>query len=193
MITQSKAAAWLAVAALLLSVEALVAGMDVKVGASKTFDFTKVRTWDWNPRGTGEVKMARTQQDDPDAMHASVDPIIVAAAVEQMKTKRGIEQQASKPDVVLNYYLLLTTGQSAQVFGQFLPATTAWGVPPFLSSTQSLQMMNEGALVFDFSAGDTVVWRGVAQAKIKPDAATDKRTALLREAVRDLLKKFPPS
>jgi len=52
--------------------------------------------------------------------------------------------------------------------------------------------MNMGSLVLDLTAQDVVVWRGVAQAKIKLGEDTDKRTALLREAVRDLLKRFPP-
>ena len=47
-------------------------------------------------------------------------------------------------------------------------------------------------MVLDLTAQDVVVWRGVAQAQIKPDAPTDKRESLLREAVRDLLKRYPP-
>ena len=81
---------------------------------------------------------------------------------------------------------------SAQTMGQFLPATTAWGLPPFEQATQSLKMMNQGSLVLDLSAKDVVVWRGVAQAKIKIDADDKKREALLREAVRDLLRRYPP-
>ena len=61
---------------------------------------------------------------------------------------------------------------STQTMGQFLPATTAWGLPPFPQATQSLKIMNRGSLVLDLSAKGTVVWRGVAQAKIKMDATT---------------------
>ena len=49
-----------------------------------------------------------------------------------------------------------------------------------------------GSLVLDFSANGTVVWRGVAQAQIKMDADDKKREAILREGVRDLLKRYPP-
>jgi hypothetical protein len=36
------------------------------------------------------------------------------------------------------------------------------------------------------------VWRGVAQAKIKFGIDAKKRESLLREAVHDLLRRFPP-
>ena len=52
--------------------------------------------------------------------------------------------------------------------------------------------MNQGSLVLDLSAKGTVVWRGVAQANIKIDADDKKREALLREGVRDLLRRYPP-
>ena len=46
--------------------------------------------------------------------------------------------------------------------------------------------------MLDLSAKGTVVWRGVAQAEIK--IGSDRRSAkpLLREGVRDLLKRYPP-
>jgi hypothetical protein len=99
---------------------------------------------------------------------------------------------AADPHLTVHYYLLLTTNMSAQTIGQFLPATTSWGLPPFAQATQSLEMMNSGSLVLDLSAKGTVVWRGVAQANIKMDATAKKREALLREAIRDLLRRFPP-
>ena len=53
--------------------------------------------------------------------------------------------------------------------------------------------MNQGSLVLDLSAKGHVVWRGVAQAQIKPGCADGKkREALLRDAVREVLKRYPP-
>jgi hypothetical protein len=135
--------------------------------------------------------MARTQEDDPDAMRKRAEPIIAEAVVAEM-SRRGLQLTADGPDIVVKYYLLLSVGSSAQELGQFLPATTMWGVPPFAPATQSLEIMNQGSLVLDLSAKNTVVWRGVAQAKIQTDADDKRRSALIREAVRDLLKRFPP-
>ena len=183
--------AGLVVATVLACQAILSAGVDVRAEFEKTFDFKQVRTWAWNPQGRGDVRMARTQDDDPEAMRQRVDPIMVDAVTAEMM-KRGLQQATGQPDVVVTYYLLLTTGATAQTVGQFLPATTAWALPPFGGATQSLEVMDRGSLVIDMSAQNQVVWRGVAQAKIKPDAEAKRREALLREAVRDLLRRFPP-
>jgi hypothetical protein len=53
-------------------------------------------------------------------------------------------------------------------------------------------MMNHGSLVLDMTARDVIVWRGVANAKIKRETEDPNREELIREAVRDLLKSFPP-
>lgn len=174
-----------------LLVEVASARVDVRVESDKTFDFKAMHTWAWNPQGPGEVKMARTPQDDPEAMRKRAEPIIVEAVTAEMG-RRGLQPATAVPDLLVTYYLLLTTNMSAQTLGQFLPATTAWGLPPFAPATQSLKVMNSGSLVLDLSAHDTVVWRGVAQADIKIDADDKRREALLREAVRDLLHRYPP-
>jgi Domain of unknown function (DUF4136) len=178
-------------AALALTVHTAQARVDVKVEFDKAFNFKAVRTWGWNPAGPGEIKMARSQEDDPDAMKKKAEPPIVDAVATEM-TRRGLQQAASAPDLTVTYYLLLTNSLSAQTMGQFLPATVAWGLPPFAQATQSLEMMNRGSLVLDLSANGNVVWRGVAQAQIKIDSNDKKREALLREGVRDLLKRYPP-
>lgn len=181
----------LIVALLALAVQDTLARVNVKIDFEKSFDFKAARTWGWNPTGPGEVKMARTATDDPEAMTKRAEPIIVDAVTIEMG-RRGLPQAPSNPDIFVTYYLLLTTGMQTQTMGQFLPATTAWAMPPFAQSTQSLKIMNQGALVLDLSANGKVVWRGVAQAQIRMDAEPKKREALIREAVRDLLRRYPP-
>lgn len=180
----------LAAMAMMLAV-GVVSAVDVKVEFDKKFDFKGVRTWSWDAQGPGHIKMARTPEDDPDAMRKRVEPIVVEAVTSEMG-RRGLQSSASAPDVRVTYYLLLTTTASAQTMGQFLPATTGWGLPPFAPATQSLEIMNQGSLVIDMSAGGEVIWRGLAQAKIKTDSDNKRREELLREAVRDLLRRFPP-
>ena len=177
--------------ALALGDPVVLARVDVKVEFDKTFDFTKVQSWGWNPAGPGEVKMARTAQDDPEAMKRKAEPWILSAMATET-AGRGLRLATSAPDLTATYYLLLTTNMSSQTMGQFLPATVAWGIPPFAPATQSFTVMNRGSLVLDLSAGGTVVWRGVAQANIQTDADDKRREKLLREGVRDLLKKYPP-
>ena len=60
-----------------------------------------VRTWAWNPQGPGDVKMARTQNDDPDAMKRKAEPWILDAVATEM-TRRGLQMAVSEPDVTLS-------------------------------------------------------------------------------------------
>ncbi len=135
--------------------------------------------------------MARTAEDDPVAMKRRVEPPIVDAVTVEI-ARRGLQHAPSAPDLAVTYYLLLTTNMSTQTVGQFLPSTVAWGLPPFAQATQSLEIMNRGSLVLDLSASGKVVWRGVAQANIKADVPEKRREELLREGVRDLLRRYPP-
>jgi hypothetical protein len=164
--------------------------VDVRVEFDKAFDFKSVKTWAWNPQLPGEVKMARTADDDPEVMRKRAEPVIIEAMAAEMG-KRGLQQSTTQPQLLATYYLLLTTTASSQTMGDFLPATAAWGLPPFAPATQSLQVMNRGSLVIDFSANGTVVWRGLAQAQLKLDATDRQRESLLRESVRDLIRRYP--
>ena len=182
----------LAIATVLaLTAHVALEAVDVKADHDKSFDFSSARTWGWNPAGAGDVKMARTKDDDPEAMKRRVDPLMREAVAAEM-TRRGLKETSSDPDLTVTYFLLLTSSSSSQTVGQFLPATAAWGLPMFPAATQSLEMMNQGSLVLDMSANGAIVWRGVAQAKIEIGIDDKKREARLREGVRDLLKRYPP-
>ena len=176
--------------ALTLAVQA-VGALDVRVDFDKTFDFKAMKTWGWNPAGPGDVKMARTQSDDPEDIRQRAEPTIVEEVASEL-ARLGLKSAAT-PDLTVTYYLLLTVGSSAQVLGQFLPATTMWGVPPFAPATQSLEIMNRGSLVLDLSGGGKVVWRGSADAGIKMGSDDKKALAVIRSAVHDLLRKYPRS
>jgi hypothetical protein len=188
--THRRAALMVLVAIVSLTLQVAMA-IDVKVDAQKTFDFKTARTWAWHTDGKGDVKMARTAADDAAAMKQEAEPVIASAVMTEMD-RRGVQFRAEAPDVYVTYYLLLTTAFNAQHIGQFLPAVADWGLPPFAAATQSLEMMNSGSLVLDISSAQRVVWRGVASSKIKIGEEPARRDALLRQAVRDLLKKFPP-
>jgi len=177
--------------AMALAVHVGLEGVDVNIEHDKAFDFKAARTWAWSPKGAGDVIIARTQEDDPAAMKRRAEPLILDAVAGEMM-RLGLQQAASQPDLTLTYYLLLTNNMTAQTIGQFLPATTAWGYMLVAPATQSIKMMNQGALVLDLSAKDVVVWRGVAQARVAFDADDKKREAILREGIRDLLKRYPP-
>jgi hypothetical protein len=168
----------------------VVLAVDVKVDVDKTFDFKAVRTWAWNAEGPGDVRMVRSAYDDSDAMRKRAEPIIMNDVRGEME-KRGWRLTTDRPDLTVTYFLLLSTNVSTQTVGQFLPANAMWGLPPFTPSTSSMKVMNQGSLVLDLNANKTVVWRGLAEAKIKVDEDGKTREAKLREAVRDLMRRVP--
>jgi Domain of unknown function (DUF4136) len=179
-----------AVAAALVFGSAPMLAINVKADFDKTFDFKNIRTWGWSAEGKGQVRMARSQADNPEAAKAKAEPLIVDALTKEM-AQRGIQYSETSPGVVVTYFLLLSTNISAQTVGEFLPATTMWGLPLFPPATQSLEVMNEGSLVLDATANKKIVWRAIAEADYQTDADDKKRESLLRDAVRDLVRKFP--
>jgi len=179
----------IAVSATLAAATPIAARADVKVAFDKAYDFSRIKTWAWSSE-FGQIKMARTQDDDPAFMKKLVEPMIIDAVTKEAGKK--LTEAPSSPDVTFTYYLLLTVGQSAQTIGQFLPGTVNWGLPLFPPATQSLKVLNAGTLVLDAAANGTVIWRGAAQAEIKPDTSAEKKESILRGAVRDMLRQFPP-
>jgi Domain of unknown function (DUF4136) len=167
------------------------AAVKARVDFDKKFDFSQVRTWSWNPDGAGQVIAARTQEDDSQAIQRRAEPIIFETVNAELP-RRGIKPATGAPDLTLMYYLLLTVGSSTQTLGQFLPSVAQWGLPPFAPSTTSISMVEQGSLVLDFSSNGRVVWRGVGEAKIDVEMDQQKRSALLRDGVRELVKRFPP-
>jgi hypothetical protein len=157
------------------------------------FDFRPIKTWAWDPAGGGDVLLARAADDDPAVVKRRVDPVITAA-VERELAGRGLTKVTTgAPDITMHYYLLVTVGFDTQTMGQFLPAVPMWGVPPFAPATSSLNIIQRGSIVLDAVSTSLarVIWRGVAQTdidKIKNDA---ERDGIIRDSVRDLVKKLP--
>ena len=166
---------------------------DVSVEFDKTFSFAGIKTWTWHPEGAGDVRLAVSSRDDAAKVAARVDPVIVPA-VERELAQRGLKSAASGADIYVHYYALATVGQSAQVAGQFLPATPQWGIPPFVASTSALSIYPVGTLIIDITSASTnaILWRGVAKKEIEFDRPDADRRKVLEKAIHDLLAKFPP-
>ena len=72
----TSATAWLVIVVVLAWVAPRVFAIDVKIDHDKAFDFKGAQTWTWSAK-PGDVKMARTQQDDPEAMRKIAEPVIM--------------------------------------------------------------------------------------------------------------------
>lgn len=168
------------------------AKIEIKTQHDETFSFAGLRTWNWSPNGKGEVKLVTTAEADPQRLRDQVEPVIVPV-VEQELPRRGFTRTADTPDVLVNYFVLVTIGQSSQYMGQFI-GTPEWGLPPFMASTTALRAFPVGTLLIDVVAPSrqAIVWRGAAQAEIDLDRKPEERRVRLEQAVRDILKRFPP-
>ncbi len=183
-----------AAAVILASVAVVSAKVKVDVMHDPEFDFRPVRTFAWHPDGAGEVKVLVKNSGDPVKLRERFEPVI-RPAIEQELTKKGLTLASSgTPDVYASYYLLITAGDSSQAVGQFLSPTMEWGVPPFQGVTQSLKIYEQGSLILDLSSPSlkSAVWRGVAKAEIDRQRTEPQRDDRIREAVREMIKKYPP-
>jgi hypothetical protein len=164
----------------------------VKADYDKTFNFERAHTYLWHPSGAGEVKLLQLSGDDPEALRARFEPVIVGAVEQALEARGFSKSEAPTSDLQIFYYVLIGPSMSTQTMGQFLRPVPEWGVPPFAPATQSLEIYEQGTLILDIAAGDRVVWRGSAEAKIDRELGAAAREERIRSAVKEMLKKFPP-
>lgn len=183
-----------AVVLMLPGAPALDAKVKIRVQHDETFDFRTLRTWAWYPSGAGDVKMLISADDDPAQLKAQVEPTITDAVAREL-AKRGLVPAApgAQADMHVLYYLLISVGDSSQLMGQFI-ANPEWGLPPLRGATASLEVYEQGSLVLDLIAVSqkSTVWRGVAQAEIDWEKTDAQRQQRIRDAIRDMLAKYPP-
>jgi len=185
----------LVVAAMLAAPIALSAGVKVRSEYDKSFDFRGLTTWAWHPESAGDVRMAVTADDDPAAMKERFEPVILDAVQKEMAA-RGLNlvEASGTPQLFVNYYVLISTNQSRQTMGQFLPTVPEWGIPPIsYGATQSLKVFEEGSLVLDVTSAKSrqIVWRGMAVAELQRKSTPQDRDTRLRAAIAEVVKKFP--
>ncbi len=171
-----------------------VARVKVKTDYDPAADFSALKVWAWPADGPGQVKMALTKDDDPEALRKRLEPALLAA-VEAALAKKGFVKAApgQAPDFLVAYFGLISVNTDAQVIGQFLPGTMEWGIPPFEGRTQSLKIYEQGSIVLDvMSPTGRPMWRGIAQAEAHRDRPQAEREKNVREAINDLIKRFPP-
>ena len=176
------------------STAALLAGAKVQVQRNETFNFAPLKTWTWNPGKPGNVKVWLTAESKSEPVQRQYEPMIMKA-VEDELARRGYTQAApgTAADFTVTYYVLITAGSNSQQMGQFLPATTAWALPPFTAQTQAFHMYPLGTLVIDVGAPDAdhVVWRAVAQAEVELKKTDEARAKTLAGIMKDAFAKLP--
>jgi hypothetical protein len=164
----------------------------IKTQHDKSFSFTGLSTWAWDPSSKGEVRLATTASADPERLRERVEPVLLPA-VERELAARGFKPSSDEPDIYISYWALVTVGQSSQQMGQFI-GIPEWGLPPIRGATTAIRAYPVGTILIDATAPSrrAVVWRGSAQAEIDLDRPDEERRVRLLDAVHRILAKFPP-
>jgi len=163
-----------------------VQAQKVKVAAAKDVDFSKFKTYSWEPIGA--------------VSHPMLAADVVGAIEEQMKAK-GLQLVASNPDLAKKLYGPIDQENTFYTNDPLYAATG--GVPlfdPSLAGPALIGMygnttvtIHKGELVVDLldPAAKKLVWRGMAQDNL---AANNKNKLLdqVNNAVMKMFKDYPP-
>ena len=187
MTSQSLTRLFLSAALLTMLVFALAAqAQKVKVAAAKDVDFSKFKTYSWEPHGA--------------VAHPMLAADIVGAIEEQMKAK-GLQLVASNPDLVIQVYGSVDQDSTFYTNDPLYAATG--GIPlfdPSLAGPALIGMygnttvtIHKGQMVvdlLDFSA-KKLVWRGMAQDNLDPHNK-NKLLDQVNGAIAKMFKDYPP-
>ena len=158
----------------------------VKVSAAKGVDFSKFKTYSWEPHGA--------------VAHPMLAADIVGAIEEQMKAK-GLELVATDPDLVIQVYGSVDQESTYYTNDPLYGATG--GIPPFDPSLAGPALIgmygnttvtiHKGQMVVDLLdfANRKLVWRGMAQDNLD---AHNKNKLLdqVNGAIAKMFKEYPP-
>ena len=170
-----------------------VARVSTKIQRDPKFDFSKLKTWSWNPSGPGDVKVILTADSKSEPVKRQYEPALMQAVEDQLSARGYTRASTAPSDFVVTYYVFVTAGTSSSFAGQDLPSNANYGIPPFAPQTTNVSMYPKGTLVLDMGspAATNPVWRGIAEAKIESAKTDAERETRLRGIIKDLVSKFP--
>lgn len=148
-------------------------------------DFTSLSTYSWmeNP----QEPAADIQKEL--ATNTLIEGRVKRAVDEQMEAK-GIRKTTQDPDMLVAFH----TGVQDKVSVQGWGYGYGWGWGPGGVNVSTVHYQ-EGSLILDFIDPKTkkLVWRGVAT-KVLPEKTTPQKSEeTIRQAVKKILEKYPPS
>jgi hypothetical protein len=142
-----------------------------------TYDFTKLRTYDWLPSPPGSQMEDLTEKRFTHAVNT------------QLQAK-GYSQSADSPDFLISLQGIKKTVSSGSI-----------GVPVGGRGSMSVgvgksreRVKQEGTLTLDFldRTNNTIIWQGTATAAVQPKSSPDEQQQRTNKVIAELLKNFPP-
>ena len=190
--TQRVRAASVAILVLVGSAIAL-AGVKVRTEIDKAFDFTKLKTFAWNPHpGDVKIMLSIDSNSRAEPVQRQYEPVLMKTVDDELAKRGYTKASGGAADFQLIYYVFIATGSTSQTMGQFLPTNATWGLPMFPPATQQLDLSPQGSIVLDaVAAGNAPIWRGIAESKVEITNSEAERTKRVQEAMTQLVAKFP--
>ncbi len=148
-----------------------------------TYDFTRLKTYDWLPSPTGSQMEELTEKR-------------LQHAVETQLGAKGYSRSAESPDFLIALQGIKKTETSGST-----AVGASIGVPVGGRGSMSVgvgkskpRIKQEGTLILDFldRKDNTKIWQGTAKAAIQPKGSPEEQQQRINSVVAELLKNFPP-
>ena len=162
------------------------------VDYDQSFPFAEFNTYRWydDDHNTRESQYRRYNSSDQRVRNTA----------DQALVQRGFRQGArGQADFWVNYHVTKrqtqrVSGQEQGMYGGVAGGTYGRSVSVGYSSGQSVKTYEDGTAMFDVIDIKTgrIVWRGVAEGRLKNNMTKADREQLTITVVNELLKQFPP-
>jgi len=148
-----------------------------------TYDFTKLRTYDWLPSPPGSQVEDLTEKR-------------LINAVDTQLAAKGYSRSTDAPD-----FLIALQGIKKTVESGSTAVGASFGVPVGGRGSMSVgvgkskpRVKQEGTIVMDFldRQANAKIWEGTATAAIQPKSSPEEQQQRINEVIAALLSHFPP-
>lgn len=161
-------------------------GIQVNTDFDPQQDFSGYHTYVW---------AAPPQTNDP-RLDSPLAQRRLQAAVDVVLAEKGLQPATGtgEPDVILGYYVALDNRVDVQQVTNYY----GWGYGRYYGAaypSTSVRYYDQGTLILDVADAKQkqLVWRGTGQAEVHKEMDPDRRQQRLEDAVRQIMKDFPPS
>jgi hypothetical protein len=148
-----------------------------------SYDFTKLRTYDWLPTPPGDQIEDLTEKRLQGAMNT------------QLQAK-GYSRSTESPDFLLSMQGIKKTVEkgSTGVGASIAVPVGSHGSVSLGGGKSKPRVMEEGALTVLITerASGALLWKGMAAAEIKPKQSPEEQQQRINSVIAELLKNFPP-
>jgi hypothetical protein len=128
-----------------------------------------------------------------------IDDRIVAALEKELATK-GLTKSEANPDVIVVYHVAFDKEKDISTYssgygGGYGPYGYGWGGGwGSTSSTTTVRDILVGTMVIDIADAkkNQIAWRGMGVKEVNTTASPEKRDKSINEAVKKILKNYPP-